>query len=315
MVVGCGQADVTPTATVSSSIASEPTPTQLPPTPVPDTPTPLPLEFNGDIALAHVAAQVALGPRYPGSEGHLQVREYMSDQLRELGWAVEWQEFEYQPNPNVDPFLAANLIGKANIGKGDTYIIIGAHYDTRARADQTFGAEDTPVIGAIDGGSGVGVLLELARVLDLDAIDSEVWLVFFDVEDNGSGGILHWDWIAGSQYMADNLDVLPSELVLVDMVGQDQQELYYDNNSSVPLREELWQIAAELGFADEFIQQTKYTIIDDHLPFAQRGVQAVDIIDFDYPYWHTTEDTLDKVSVASLEHVGRVVEVWLELHR
>jgi Zn-dependent M28 family amino/carboxypeptidase len=190
--------------------------------------------------------------------------------------------------------------------------MIGAHYDTRARADQSPGAEATPVIGAVDGGSGVAVLIELAHALDLSTIDHEIRLAFFDVEDNGGNGIDGWDWIAGSRYSADNLKTLPQAMILVDMVGQIDQEFYLEGNSDVELQAEIWAIAADLGYASSFIPSLKYTMIDDHVPFAQRGIRAIDIIDFDYPYWHTTEDTVDKMSAESLAEVGRVIEYWLE---
>ncbi|MFQ5436952.1 MAG: M28 family peptidase, partial [Anaerolineae bacterium] len=186
--------------------------------------------------------------------------------------------------------------------------------DARRLADQTPGAVEAglPVPGAVDGASGVAVLLELARTLDLDAIDREIWLAFFDVEDNGSGGLPGWGWIAGSAYMAQNLAVTPEAMVLVDMIGDADQQLYYEGNSDPALRQHLWGIAAELGFGSAFIPELKYTMIDDHVPFVRQDIPAVDIIDFDYPYWHTVEDTADKASPDSLYRVGRTLEVWLE---
>jgi hypothetical protein len=279
-----------------------PTATALPPTP---TPLPSAPEFDGANAFTYLEAQMALGPRWPGSPGHLQLRHYIQDTLVQSGWAVTEQSFDYQG------FTAVNLIAKANEGQGPV-IILGAHYDTRRLADQTPDAGDRPVPGAVDGGSGVAVLLELARTLDLEETNHEVWLAFFDVEDNGHGGLPGWDYIAGSTYMANNLTMNPEAVVVVDMVGQVEQEFYFEGNSNQGLRLILWRIAADLGYGEQFIQEQKYTMIDDHLPFARRGVSAVDIIDFDYAYWHTTEDTLDKVSPASLEQVGRTLEYWLE---
>lgn len=264
-------------------------------------------DFDGEAALAHMAAQMAIGPRWPGSAGHLQVGDYIVDELETAGWQVEEQYFDYLS------VLGRNIIGKANAGAGPV-IILGAHYDTRRVADQTPGAveEQTPVPGAVDGASGVAVLLELARSLDLAQIPHEIWLAFFDLEDNGSGGLPGWDWIVGSTHMADTLTITPEAVVVVDMIGDAEQQLFYDGNSDPTLRETLWQIAAGLGYGEFFIPEVKYTMIDDHLPFAQNGITAVDIIDFDYPYWHTVEDTLDKASADSLTRVGRTVETWLE---
>lgn len=250
---------------------------------------------------------MALGPRWPGSPGHTAVRDYIISQLSGLGWEVEEQPFDYQGFP------ASNIIARANQGQGDV-IILGAHYDTRRIADQTPGAVEAelPVPGAVDGASGVAVLLELARTLDLDAIPREVWLAFFDVEDNGRGGIPGWDYIAGSAYMAANLAATPEAVVVVDMIGDADQQLFHEGNSDPALRQLLWNTAAELGYGDVFVPSIRYTMIDDHLPFARRGIPAVDIIDFDYPYWHTVEDTADKASAASLMRVGHTLEVWLE---
>ena len=148
-----------------------------------------------------------------------------------------------------------NLIARANEGAGPI-IILGAHYDTRAIADQSPGEQATePVPGAVDGASGVAVLLELARTLDLDDIPHEIWLAFFDMEDQGSGGMPGWDWIVGSTYMANNLDVQPEAMVLVDMIGDADQQLYYEGFSDAALRAELWQVAANLGYDTVFVPE------------------------------------------------------------
>ena len=244
-----------------------------------------------------------MGPRWPGSEGHTRVRQYIRETMTSLGWEVTAQSFEYQG------FQAQNLIAKANIGKGPI-IIVGAHYDTRRIADQS--NTSVPVPGAVDGASGVAVLLELGRSLDLNLVGNELWLVFFDIEDQGRGGMPGFDYAAGAAYMAENLTVEPEAMILVDMVGDADQQLYYEGNSDRALQQELWALAANLGYGGVFIPQLRHTVIDDHVPFARRGIPAVDIIDFDYPYWHTTEDTIDKASPTSLLRVGRTLEVWLE---
>lgn len=262
-------------------------------------------DFDGNRSFEYLEEQVALGPRYPGSQGHLDARDHIEESLIESGWEVERQVVA-----DFEPFEGVNMIGRANLGKGPV-IILGAHYDTRAKSDQSIDP-NTPTPGAVDGASGVAVLLELANSLDLDEIEHEIWLAFFDLEDNGSGGIEGWNWIIGSTYMAKTLTVEPEAMVLVDMVGDADQDVYLEGNSDQALQGELWGIAAELGYSQWFIPEMKYTIIDDHVPFAQRGIPAVDIIDFDYLYWHKVEDTPDKASAESLERVGRVVETWLE---
>ena len=220
-----------------------------------------------------------------------------------LGWQAEFQTFTYKG------VTIRNVIGKAGVGKG-AIIIVGAHYDTRKHADRDAASPIAPVPGANDGASGVAVLLELARVLDQKNLKNEIWLAFFDAEDNGD--LDGWEWIVGSSYMAKSLTTLPKAMILADMIGDADQQIYYDASSDPLLSKELFTIAAQLGYEKNFIPQVKYSMMDDHTPFLQRGIPAVDLIDFDYPYWHTTQDTADKLSAASLERVGRVIQVYLE---
>ncbi len=116
----------------------------------------------------------------------------------------------------------------------------------------------------------------------------------------------------GADYVAANLKRKPEAVVIVDMIGDADQNIYYEHNSDAELQEQLWAIAVSLGYTREFIPEYKWSMRDDHAPFLQRGIRAIDIIDFDYPYWHTTQDTADKVSADSLERVGRVLQTWLE---
>ena len=255
--------------------------------------------FDGQRAYGYALDQCAIGPRPPGSEAGWATGDYIITRLDELGWEVETQEFEYQG------VAVRNIIGK--LGQGPI-AILGAHYDTRPVADRDLDLPNEPIVGGNDGASGVAVLLELAGVLANYEFENEVWLAFFDAEDMGR--LEGWPWCVGSSYMAQNLTVQPEYVVVVDMVGDSQQELYYEGNSDAALRENLWGIAAELGY-EQFIPQQRHRLVDDHVPFARRGIPAVDIIDFDYPYWHTIEDTCDKISPESLERVGRVLEVFL----
>ena len=259
--------------------------------------------FDGERAYRHVIAQMEFGPRIPGTEGNRKAGDYIAEQLKQTGWAVEFQEFGYMNTP------IRNIIGRANPEKGPI-IILGAHYDTRRWADQDPAQSTEPVPGANDGASGVAVLLELARVLDLSKVHHEIWLVFFDAEDNGD--IEGWNWLVGSTYMAETLRVHPEAMILLDMIGDSDQQIYYEVNSDRALSDRIWSVAAQLGYGDHFIPQARWQMIDDHIPFAQRGIPAIDIIDFDYPYWHTVADTADKVSPDSLERVGRTLQMFLE---
>ena len=257
------------------------------------------LTFDGASAYEHVQAQCDLGFRPTGSAAGQATGDYIISFLQEQGWEVETQEFTYRDTP------VRNIIAKTGTGP---VLILGAHYDTRRSADQQ--DPSVPVMGANDGASGVAVLLELARVLDRDKLRHQVWLVFFDAEDDGE--LDGWEWCVGSNYMATHLQVSPEAVIVVDMIGDTHQQLYLEGNSDGELQQQLWHLAASLGYGQVFVLQYRWTMYDDHVPFAQQGIPAVDIIDFDYPYWHTTQDTADKVSPTSLERVGRVLETFLE---
>lgn len=258
--------------------------------------------FDGQRAFQDLTAQVDFGPRTPGSIGYENTKAWLIDILEEYNWDVQLQEFDQMGNSYT------NIIA-SNEAEGPP-IILGAHFDTRILSDEDPNPEfrTTPVPGANDGASGVAVLTELARVIP-DNYEENIWLVFFDAEDNGR--IEGLDWIMGSTYFADNLNVTPEVVVIVDMIGDEDLNIYYERNSSPEYRAEIWASAQVLGFEEAFIAEEKYKIIDDHLPFIQRGIPAVDLIDFDYEYYHTSEDTLDKVSPDSLEMVGKTLIYWL----
>lgn len=257
--------------------------------------------FDGLRAYADVQTQVAFGPRTPGSAGHAQIREWMRAELESAGWEVEIRETSRMGHSIY------NVIAKR--GGDSPEIILGAHYDTRFFADEDPdpALRNQPVPGANDGASGVAVLLELARTLPDDI--APTWLVFFDAEDNGR--IEGWDWILGSRAFVEEVPVRPRAVVIVDMVGDADLNIYLERNSDPIIRAEIWETAERLGYGEVFINAEKYSMIDDHVPFLQAGIPSVLIIDFDYPYWHTTQDTADKVSPQSLEAVGRTLWRWI----
>ena len=266
-------------------------------------PTTESLTFSGDRAKTWVDQQCALGYRITGSEANRKTAEMISQELERWGWTADYQDFTYMDTP------VRNVLGSKGDGEA---ILLGAHFDTRRSAD----AENPsiPVMGANDGASGVAVLLELARVLDVEKTGKLIYLAFFDAEDNGR--LDGWDWIVGSSYMAahwgENGESPLQSVVVVDMIGDRDLNIYIERNSDPELTQQIWQTASQLGYSEYIIPQEKYAITDDHIPFRQIGVPAIDMIDFDYPYWHTTQDTADKVSSESLEVVGRTVETWLE---
>jgi Zn-dependent M28 family amino/carboxypeptidase len=259
-------------------------------------------DFDGQRAYQDVVNQMALGPRIPASEAHQQAEDYITSELEKAGWQVERQ------NSTVEEHPVINIL--AYRAKTDQPVILGAHYDSRMIADQdgdpTLAAQ--PVPGANDGASGVAVLLELARTLPAD--EENVWLVFFDSEDQGH--IQGWDWLLGSTEFAAHLSVKPQAVVILDMIGDADLNIYREISSTKSLTDQIWQAAADHGYAQYFIDEEKYSMLDDQTPFLNAGIPAVDIIDFDYPYWHTAQDTADKVSAHSLEVVGKTITAWLK---
>jgi glutaminyl-peptide cyclotransferase len=257
--------------------------------------------FDGTRAWNDVQTQVNMGPRTPGSNGHAQILSWMQAELEAAGWQVTIQQATAMGHP------IQNLI--ASRSTEPAAILVGAHYDTRLSAsrDPDPAKQQEPVPGADDGASGVAVLLELARTLPNDT--GSISLVFFDAEDNGD--IPGWDWILGSRAYVATMTTQPKAMILVDMVGADPLSLLLESNSDPALRSSIWQAAARLGHGEVFVPKVKYSVEDDHTPFLQAGVPAVDIIDLDYPYWHTTADTPEHVSARSLQIVGDVLWNWL----
>ena len=259
-------------------------------------------EFNPQNAYNLIQEQLNYGPRTPGSLGHKKTQFMIQDKLTKYGWLTDIQMGEWNGYP------VENIIGRRE-GNGP-WIILGAHYDTRIYADQDpeRSRRIEPVPGANDGASGVAVLLEIARIMPKD-FPGRIYLIFFDAEDNG--GIENRDWIMGSRFFVSKLNEKPVKMILLDMIADQELEIYFEKNSDEDLREEIWEVASQLGYGDSFIKVPKYRIIDDHVPFIQMGIPSVDIIDFDYPYWHTTSDTIDKISIRSLEIVGTTLYTWL----
>lgn len=258
--------------------------------------------FDGRRALADASYQMSLGPRVAGSAAHDQVVAWLQVELAKAGWRVEIQTAEMLGHP------IKNVVAKR--GKGSPWIILGAHYDSRIFADRDpdLAKRSQPVPGANDGASGVAVLLELARSLP-DDLAKQIWLVFFDAEDNGD--IAGWNWILGSRAFAAQLIGQPDAVVVVDMIGDANLDINIEKNSDQALSKKIWAQAAAAGYSKNFIPQDRYALLDDHLPFLEKGIPAVDIIDFNYPYWHTTQDTLDKISADSLQAVGETLFDWL----
>jgi glutaminyl-peptide cyclotransferase len=257
--------------------------------------------FDGSLAYQAVTQQMEFGPRTTGSQAQEKFLSWLNGNLETAGWQPSIQQAEMMGH------TIKNVIAKR--GNEKPQIIILAHYDSRLLADNDPDPKKRllPVPGANDGASGVAVLLELARTLPENSVP--VWLVFVDAEDNGR--IPGWDWILGSRAFAASLTDKPEAVVLVDMIGDSDLNIYMEKNSDPELTKQIWNVAKNLGFENSFLTNYKYQVIDDHIPFVEIGIPAVDIIDLDYKFWHTSQDTADKVSPESLQKVGETLLKWV----
>ena len=257
--------------------------------------------FDENRAFQDVQTQLSFGMRYPGSIGHAQTQDWLQTELEKNSWQVKLYEYPYYDMTITN--IVAHRDGSA------PHILLGAHYDTRLLADQDPNYPQEPVLGANDGASGVAVLLELARIIP-DTESNELTLALFDFEDQG--GIGQYQWIAGSTALANDKNFkLPDQVIIVDMIGDKELNVYMDRNSDPTLTAEVWQAAQELGYERYIIPEAKYSMLDDHVPFKNQNIPAIDIIDFDYPAWHTTFDNESNISAKSLGIIGKTLLYWL----
>lgn len=255
--------------------------------------------LSGEKAMEHVRAQVALGPRPPGSAALQRCREYIERQLRGFGYQVE--EDRFVAETPYGPKEMVNLIASKGGGKG--VVALASHYDTKYMEGVNF-------VGADDGASSTGLLIELARVLYSSKSDFDYWFVFLDGEE----AFVEWstfDSTYGSRHLArrwkkEGLVHRVKALILLDMIGDKNLGLVRDANSTDWLTNLVWDTARKNGLGG-ILSAHLTAVEDDHIPFLDAGIPSVDVIDLDYPPWHTEADTLDKISAESMEKVGRLV--------
>ncbi|MGC8833824.1 MAG: M28 family peptidase [Armatimonadota bacterium] len=268
------------------------------------------LQFDGGQAFQHLKRQVSFGPRVPGTLSHQKARFYIGEELRRRVDVLKYQDFPWQVDGKK--LRLTNIVGVIN-PSARPLIAVGAHWDTRPTADMDPdpAKRKTPILGANDGASGVAVVLELARVLNERRPKVGVVFVLFDGEDYGPD--VDRMFIGSDYYARNPVPSRPNRVIVVDMVGDADLQIYKEINSLRSDRElvdRIWNTASSLGYF-QFVPYAKHTIIDDHVSFHNQGIPAIDIIDFDYPPWHTLGDTVDKCSPRSLEAVGRTLEKYL----
>ena len=261
--------------------------------------------FDGARAYDQVAKLVAFGPHPPATDAIHAVQNYIHSQLQSFGCAFDDDDFNAQTG--IGNLAMKNIVAKIP-GTGQGIILLLTHYDTK-RVDNFVGAED--------GGSSTGLMLEMARNLcGRPKQSNAVWIAFLDGEETQSQ--LEWletDSVYGSRELAARLALAGDAkrvraAILADMVGQRNLVIPRESDSTKWLTELIWRTAATLGYKDVFVSSA-VQVDDDHQPFLHRGIPAADIIDLnDYinlGYWHTAQDTLDKISPRSLAIVGHVI--------
>ena len=270
--------------------------------------------FSGEKALANVARQLEFGARSTGAEGNQRTGDWLIEQLRILGWDVV-----IQPITIGDTLTGRNIVGvRSPEQAGAPVAILATQYDTRlvADADPDPAGQTTPSPGANDNASGVALLLELARTLNVDASGHTLCLAFFDAEANA--GLPGWSPQVGSQIFVDSQPesvprcASPQFVVGVNQVGAADQIFYQDAAADRTLQDAIWQTAADLGWADTFQPAIKPAQAGVQTPFQATDVATASIAGADYPFAATTLDTLDRLAAATLERVGLTLETWLE---
>ncbi|HXV86766.1 MAG TPA: M28 family peptidase [Gemmatimonadales bacterium] len=271
-------------------------------------------EFDGETALGYVEAQVAFGPRIPNTAGHQRTGDWILTQLQARADTVDVQAF-WHVTVTGDTLRLRNFIGRFRPGMQDRILYL-AHWDTRPRADQSRNLADQqrPVPGANDGASGVAILLGVADALKRRPPELGVDLLFVDGEDYGDFAVDR-DVLLGARHYASTAGPeRPLFAVLFDMVGDADLMIPQEGHSAQrapEVVERVWAKARELGYGRVFRPTVSGAVTDDHIPLLDAGFRAIDVIDFDYPYWHTIEDTVDKVSARSLKAVGDVAVALL----
>jgi len=291
--------------TVATDAASEASAAPVsPPEPQQAAPAPDPAPektggFDGQKAFQHVADLVAIGPRTAGTDANHRAQDYLIGQLKTMGCPVDPQAF-HTPTPLGDMEMR-NIVVKIP-GTSPDILLFLTHYDTKRLPN---------FVGADDGGSSTGLMLEFARLLCPRKNALTIWIAFLDGEEAFNVQWKDPDNTYGSRELAARMalsgDLARTKAVLLaDMIGSRDLRIKRDTNSTSWLTDMVWSTASRLGYGDFFVS-SETAVEDDHVPFLSRKVPSVDIIDLEIPYWHTPQDTLDKLSPRSLAVVGHVL--------
>ncbi|MEX1020669.1 MAG: M28 family peptidase [Litorilinea sp.] len=270
--------------------------------------------FSGEQALRYAVEQTEFGDRITGTEPNIRAGDWIIEQLREQGWDVIIQPFTINGTPARNIVAIQGGGGIAN----QRVALLTTHYDSRVYADRDPQVANhiQPAGGANAGASGVGVLLELGRTLDVALTGHTVCMVFLDAEDNG--GLEGWPANGGAQIFLSRFEedfprcVGPRFAVHVAQVGGLEQEFYAAGESDPALQTSIWQISQEQGYVGWRVQSSGEGLINTHVRFREQGIPAIAIAGLNYPYRHTIADTVDKLSAQAMEQIGRTLKTWLE---
>ncbi len=280
------------------------------------------VQFMADSAYKYIQAQLDFGPRVPGTKAHNRCADYLVEALRSYGADTVLQQKTTVVAFNGDKLPINNIMARYNVSAPKRLLLV-AHWDTRPWADAETDASkhSMPIPGANDGGSGVAVLLEIARNLGLNAPSVGVDMLFTDAEDYGNTGGDDNSWCLGTQYWVENMPYTPATMpvlgILLDIVGGIDAKFYreYFSEYYAPqVNDIIWGEAASAGFGDKFPNERRGAVTDDHVYINQAGIPCIDIIECANPAtgsfpptWHTLDDDINSIDRNSLKAVGQVV--------
>ena len=259
--------------------------------------------FDGARALVLAQDICEIGPRPVGSPENDQTANLILEELRRQGWKTAEEDYA------AGDMRLRNVAGLAGGAEGPL-LVIATHYDSRSisDADPEPARRTQPSPGANDGASGAAVLLELARVMDIEHLRHRVWLVFLNGE--AEAGLPSWKEASGARQFVDGRQ--PDAMIYLNLVGATDAVFPRLPDATPELQEQLWRLADELGLGDRFVNETGPAVKDAHLVFLQAEIPTAEIIQPDYPYARTTEDDCDKLDASTLQAVGLLLESYIE---
>lgn len=267
-------------------------------------------EFDGAVALERARTQLAFGPRIPGTDGHATMAAWLDSAAHATADTAVVQRWQHVAL-NGDSVAMINVIARFNPA-ATTRVLYLAHWDTRPLADADSSRDKAaPVPGANDGASGVSILLGVMDALKAKPTTIGVDLLFVDGEDFGKFEGEYHDVLIGSRYYAEHqvASAKPEFAVLFDMVGAREARILREGYGSIAapaVVDRVWSVAGQMGYGHIFINESGTQLLDDHKSLIDVGIRAIDVIGWPYAAWHTPDDTIDKLSVETLEAVGNV---------